>query len=149
VREIERKFLIKKLPPSLEHCRRRVITQGYLAGEKGVEVRLRKSNLDHFLTIKDKQGLERMEHEIPLSEEQWEDLWYLTAGRRLKKLRFDIPYEEFMIELDVFLGLNDGLVVAEVEFPDTTTAREFVPPPWFDREVTGDPLFSNRRRAVE
>ncbi len=150
MREIERKFLIKKLPVTLAPYRRHVINQGYLVpGENGVEVRLRRSNEDHFLTVKSKHGLEREEHNIPLTEQQWTDLWPLTAGRRLKKLRFDIPHGELIIELDVFLGLNDGLVVAEVEFPSTAAAHEFVPPTWFDEEVTGDPHFSNRHRAVE
>jgi len=150
VREIERKFLIRKLPSTLQPYPRHVINQGYLVfGENGVEVRLRRSNEQHSLTVKSKHGLEREEHNIPLTEEQWSELWPLTAGRRLKKLRFDIPHGEYIIELDIFLGLNDGLVVAEVEFPTTIASHGFVPPSWFDQEVTGDPEFSNRRRAVE
>src|SRR5439155_12877177 len=41
-----------------------------------------------------------------------------------------------MIEIDVYRGKHSGLVVAEVEFPDLATCREFKPPRWFGREVT-------------
>jgi CYTH domain-containing protein len=150
MREIERKFLVKNLPPALDGYRRRVILQGYLVTEENdLEIRLRKSNENHYLTIKRKFGLDRDEFDIPLSEEKWRELWPLTEGRRLQKLRFDIPAGERTIELDVYQGQNDGFVVAEVEFPSIEAAREFAPPPWLGREVTGEPEYGNRRRAIE
>jgi adenylate cyclase len=150
MREIERKFLVKTLPPSLDGFVRRVIFQGYLVlEENGLEIRLRKSDEDHFLTIKRKHGMDRDEYNIPLTVEQWRDLWPLSEGRRLQKIRFEIPAGDRTIELDVFQGQNDGFVVAEVEFPSLEAAGDFAPPSWFGREVTGDPEFSNRRRATE
>jgi adenylate cyclase len=150
VREIERKFLIKRLPEALDGFPRKVIFQGYLVlEENGLEIRLRKSNEDYYLTVKRKHGMEREEQEIPLTEEQWNGLWPMTEGRRLRKIRFEIPYGERTIELDVFQGQSDGMVLADVEFPSLEAAREFVPPPWFGSEVTGDLEYSNRRRAVE
>ncbi len=150
MREIERKFLIKKLPEALDSYPRKVISQGYLVlEENGLEIRLRKSNDDFYLTVKRKHGMVREEQEIPLTEEQWSGLWPMTEGRRLRKIRFEIPCGERTVELDVFQGQSDGMVLADVEFPSVEAAREFVPPPWFGNEVTGDPEYSNRKRAVE
>ena len=42
-----------------------------------------------------------------------------------------------------------GLVVAEVEFDDEQAAREFMPPAWFGREVTGEPGWANRSLGVD
>ncbi len=54
-----------------------------------------------------------------------------------------------MIEIDVYRGKHSGLVVAEVEFPDLATCREFKPPRWFGREVTSQNRYSNVRLANE
>jgi adenylate cyclase len=148
VQEIERKFLVKETPAALEQYPRRVIDQGYLAiDERGVEVRLRRSNDDFYLTVKRKHGMEREEHEIALPEKQWSELWPLTAGRRVRKVRVNIPHGLLTIELDLFQGANEGFVTAEVEFASRDAAGEFAPPAWFGREITGDPEFSNSRRA--
>jgi CYTH domain-containing protein len=150
VREIERKFLVRKLPENLAKYARIEISQGYIAEDPtGVVVRLRKAGQDHCLTIKKQLDVAREEHNIPLTAEQWSALWPLTRGRRLHKLRFDVPYKQHTIEVDVFSGLNNGLVTAEVEFPNEESARRFRAPKWLGAEITGDPMYSNRRRAVE
>ncbi len=150
MREIERKFLVLQLPKSLEGYHRRVIAQGYLVlEENGLEIRLRRADGDHCLTIKRKQGLDREEYNIPLTEEQWVELWPLTAGRRLEKVRYDIPHGELKVELDVFQSRNQGVIVAEVEFTGLEEAHAFTPLPWFGREVTGEAKYSNRHLAVE
>jgi adenylate cyclase len=150
VLEIERKFRVKTLPAELGRYPHKHIAQGYLADdEKGTQVRLRKADDRHTLTVKQRQEVGRIEHEVPLTAEWWSRLWPLTAGRRLTKTRFEVPYGPVTIEVDIFAGLNDGLVVAEVEFPDAETARTFQPPEWLGDDVTHDPHFSNYRRAKE
>jgi len=150
VLEIERKFLVKRLPPELEQYRRMEIAQGYLAHDPmGAEVRLRKTQDTQCLTVKRPCPGGRIEQNVPLTAESWEDLWPMTAGRRLFKARFCVPYGKYTIEIDIFQGANNGLIVAEVEFPDVESARTFQPPDWLGDEVTGDPRYSNRRRAVE
>ncbi len=148
--EIERKFRVKSLPRELERYRHTQIAQGYLADDvKGTQVRLRKADDRHTLTVKQRQEVGRIEHEVPLTAEWWSRLWPLTAGRRLTKTRFEVPYDGVTIEIDVFKGMNDGLIVAEVEFPDADAARDFQPPEWLGDDVTHDPDFSNYRRAKE
>lgn len=70
----------------------------------------------------------REEREIRLSAEQFEALWPATAGRRLSKVRYEMPWKEHTIEIDVYTGRHDGLVVAEVEFADEKSCTAFQPP---------------------
>jgi adenylate cyclase len=149
-REIERKFLLKQLPDQLRRSRHYIIAQGYLATEPaGRQVRLRKKGKTASLTFKVGRGAHREEREIKLSPKQFKALWPGTAGRRLRKVRYDIPWKNLLIEIDVYRGKHCGLVVAEVEFPDLATCREFKPPSWFGREVTGEKRYSNVRLANE
>jgi len=134
----------------MDHCRRLEIEQGYLATESaGRQVRLRRRDNRASLTFKVGRGSHREEREIRLSAKQFAALWPGTAGRRLRKVRYEIPWKNVVIEIDVYLGRHSGLVVAEVEFPDRLTCRKFKPPSWFGREVTGEKRYSNVRLANE
>ena len=149
-REIERKYLVKRLPEKLKQSRRYVIVQGYLAKEPaGRQVRLRKKGKTASLTFKMGRGRSREEREVKLSPKQFATLWPATAGRRLYKLRYEIPWRNLLIEIDIYRRRHSGLVVAEVEFPDRVTCRKFRPPSWFGREVTGEKRYSNVRLANE
>src|SRR5436190_15699476 len=149
-REIERKYLLKRLPEDLNRWRRYVIAQGYLATEPaGRQVRLRKKGKTASLTFKVGRGRSREEREIKLSSKQFAALWPATAGRRLRKLRYEIPWKNLLIEIDIYRRRHSGLVVAEVEFPDRATCRKFKAPSWFGREVTGETRYSNVRLANE
>ena len=149
-REIERKFLVKWLPDGLKRLRSFVIEQGYLASESaGRQVRLRKTGRGTSLTFKARRDTHREEREIKLSPKQFAALWPGTAGRRLRKVRYEIPWDHLMIELDVYRGRHAGLVVAEVEFPNRASCRRFKVPWWFGREVTGEKRYSNVRLALK
>lgn len=149
-REIERKFLLKRLPEKLKQARRCVIAQGYLAAEPGGRhVRLRKKGKTASLTFKVGRGAHREEREITLGPKQFTALWPATVGRRLYKLRYEMPWKNFLIEIDIYRRKHKGLVVAEVEFPDRTACRKFKAPAWFGREVTGNKRYSNVRLATE
>lgn len=149
-REIERKFLVKRLPENLKQWRSFVIEQGYLATEvAGRQVRLRKQGHIESLTFKVRRDSHREEREIKLSPKQFATLWPGTTGRRLRKIRYEIPWKGLLIELDIYRGRHAGLVVAEVEFPNRASCRRFEPPPWFGREVTGEKGYSNVRLALK
>lgn len=53
------------------------------------------------------------------------------------------------IELDRYREDLDGLLVAEVEFPDEEAADAFEPPEWFDEEVTGNKTYLNETLATK
>ena len=150
-REIERKFLIKGLPVEILRSRHYPIAQGYLATEPGGRhVRLRKKGKSATtLTFKVGRGTSREEREIKLSAKQFAELWPATRGRRLRKVRYYIPWKNLVIEIDIYRGEHEGLIVAEVEFPSRASCRKFKPPAWFGAEVTGVKRYSNVRLATE
>lgn len=149
-REIERKFLIKQLPDDLKRSRSLIIEQGYLATEPaGRQVRIRKTGRSASLAFKVRRGTHREEREIKLSPKQFAALWPGTAGRRLRKVRYEIPWKNVLIEIDIYRGRHTGLIVAEVEFPDRSSARRFKAPWWLGREVTGEKRYSNVRLALK
>lgn len=151
-REIERKFLVKRLPAQLRKARRYAIAQGYLAAEPDDRhVRVRKKGNEASLTFKIVHGggALRDEREIKLTRKQFATLWPGTAGRRLRKMRYEIPARGALIEIDIYGGKNTGLIVAEVEFATPAACRKFKPPDWFGREVTGLKRYSNIALATE
>jgi len=148
--EIERKFLVPRLPEYLDESRADQIRQGYLAiGPGGDEVRIRDRGSEHFLTVKSGTGRTRTETEIELAAGQAESLWPAVGDRQLAKRRYLLEWQGSRIELDVYSGVHSGLIVAEVEFASEREADDFSPPPWFGREVTDDPRYKNQTLALE
>jgi adenylate cyclase len=146
--EVERKFLVTELP-KLDGTEADEIDQGYLAiGEDG-EVRLRRKGERLLLTAKRGAGLAREEGEVELGREAFDRLWPLTEGRRLHKRRHVLPHEGLKIEVDVYAGELDGLVIAEIEFGSEEEARAFEPPGWLGEDVTGDSRYLNETLATE
>lgn len=149
--EIERKFLValSQLPSQLDRYPHDLIEQGYLAiCPEGEEVRVRRKGDRHFLTVKSPGDLQRREHEIELTPQQYLQLWPGTVGRRLEKTRYRLPQGDDVIELDVYQASLKGLCTAEVEFNSIQASQQFRPPDWFGPEVTQDPRYKNRHLAV-
>lgn len=147
-KEIERRFLIKKLPADLEKYHSDDIIQGYLIITPEREVRLRSKNYHYFsLAVKDGVGEERSEIEINITEENFFQLWPLTKGQYLHKIRYLIPYGQFRLELDLFLDDLDGYHHVEVELKSSEQDKKFIPPDWFGKEVTNDPRYNSKNLA--
>ena len=138
--EIERKFKIKSLP-DLDKYEYRVIEQGYLCTDP--VMRVRKEDDKYYMTYKGRGFLEREEYNLPLNKESYEHLVKKADGVIITKNRYLIPYGEHTIELDVFKGAHEGLIIAEVEFETKEKALAFQAPDWFAEDVTEDPSFTN------
>ena len=64
-------------------------------------------------------------------------------GNIITKRRYLIPLAPYTIELDVFSGIFEGVIVAEVEFPSIEEAESFSAPDWFGEDVTYDGRYHN------
>lgn len=138
--EIERKFLIKELP-DLSKYEFLEIEQGYLSTNP--VVRIRKKNDKYILTYKGSGLFAREEIEANLTKEAYEHLATKIDGYLIRKKRYLIPLDPYTIELDVFEGHMEGLIMAEVEFPSVEEANSFTPPTWFGEDVTEDKRYHN------
>lgn len=110
---------------------------------------MRRIGDESFLTVKRGSGRERLEEEIGITAEQFEALWPATEGRRLSKRRFYVPLDGLTAEVDVYGGLLDGLITAEVEFEASSDSQGFDPPAWFGNEITGDARYANQALAKD
>ena len=147
--EIERKFLVED-PPSLEDAVAEPIEQGYIAiTDSGTEVRVRRKGEVHLLTIKHGLGMERLEEEIEIDRGRFEALWPITEGARVSKTRYTFEQGGRRVEVDLYGGELEGLVVAEVEFDSERDAEGFEPLPWMGVEVTDDPAYKNESLATQ
>lgn len=82
-----------------------------------------------------------MEYEIPYADAK-KMLAELAEKPIIEKLRYVIPAGDGLNwEIDEFLGVNQGLVVAEIELPSEETG--FTKPAWLGNEVSLDPRFFN------
>ena len=137
-REIERKFLLKRMPAirSLEFTVQE-IEQGYLPGDKLAE-RVRRVKQDgairYYRTVKLGKGLSRVEVEEETTERIFRRLWPLTKGKRVRKRRYKVKEGGFTWEVDRFRDRR--LVLCEVELPTEDTEPPI--PRWLRRELIRD-----------
>ncbi len=152
--EIERKYLVcgedyKSLATQVYHIR-----QGYLCRdvERTIRIRERKTlnaehrtqNAEAFLTIKGKPqagllGHFEYEHKVPQSAA--DGLFALCEQGIIDKHRYIVPHDDVIIEVDVFHGENEGLVMAEIELQSED--QQVVRPAWLGEEVTHDQRYYN------
>jgi len=141
--EIERKFLVVPdrwkalvLPPGIP------IVQGYLCSGDRKVVRIRVSGDQGFITIKgipSAGGRPEFEYEIPVAEAR--DLMKMTEGFPVEKVRYRIGHEGKTWEVDIFQGLNEGLILAEIELSEL--GEIVVNPEWIGEEVTQNYRYYN------
>ncbi len=143
--EIERKFLVEKMPELPSDVKGEKIKQGYLrrGSEKGEPtVRIRQLGDKGFITIKgDKVGMTQSEYEYEIPVKDAQEMFELCEPGKIDKTRYYIPHGNHVIELDVFGGDNEGLIIAEIELASETDKVEI--PSWFGKEVTTDRNYSN------
>lgn len=140
--EIERKYLVDKLPGHIEDYPCRIISQGYL--NINPVVRIRRDNEKYELTYKSKGFMARQEYNLPLTREAYEHLLTKIDGRLIEKRRYMIPLEHGLTaELDVFERELAPLILEEVEFSSEEEANSFVPPSWFGEDVTFSGKYHN------
>ncbi|WMI81554.1 CYTH domain-containing protein [Anaerotignum sp. MB30-C6] len=140
--EIERKFLTKEIPFSLEGFVCKQIIQSYISFEP--TIRIRKSNEQYFLTVKGKGHMAREEFEIPIQQQEYDRLLEKIEGNEVRKKRYYIPLERgYMAELDIYEGQLEGLFTTEVEFPTMEEAESFVPLTWLGEDITKDRRYKN------
>ena len=140
--EIERKFLItgdawRSIGSST------VFRQGYLSTVKERTVRVRAAGDQGLITVKGITiGATRTEFEYPIPLADADAMLdELCEQPIIEKTRHVVEVDGTTWEIDEFSGVNEGLIVAEVELDSEDQA--FTMPEWIGEEVTKDPRYFN------
>ena len=153
--EIERKFLVegdawRKSTTQSIHLR-----DGLIALTNGRKVRVRIFPDGATLTVKGRRKkASRAEYEYAIPhDDALEMLTEHCGGNVVEKTRHLVPHGAEQWVVDVYHGLLDGIVLAEIELQ--SVGEPFERPLWLGREVTGDESFSKvnmvkaRRKAAK
>jgi adenylate cyclase len=140
--EIERKYLVtsdawRGLGPGTR------MRQGYLSTDEQRVVRVRLAGDRAWLTIKGmttRATRREYEYEIPVLHAE-ELLDSLCLRPIIEKTRYAIPFDRHVIEVDEFHGVNEGLLIAEIEVASEQTKPSL--PHWIGKDVTQLARYSN------
>lgn len=143
--EIERKFLLKNDTWKNKASHGILYKQAYLISNPERSVRIRRAGDRAFITIKGTTttggSKPEYEYEIPVSDT--DVLFTLCQEGSIEKTRYEVSIGKHIWEIDVFGGLNEGLVVAEIELDSVD--EKFEIPEWVGEEVTEDKRYINSR----
>lgn len=141
--EIEYKFLVDSEKWSvINKPEGQLIVQGFIYNSKECVVRIRIKGDKGFLTIKGETvGITRkeFEYEIPLKDA--EEIISSFTKKYIRKVRYEIPQGKHTWEVDVFEGLLEGLILAELEVESED--EQFELPEWVTENVSHDPNYYN------
>lgn len=145
--EIERKYLVNDKWHAPENSGE-YYRQGYLA-ERGATTRVRvvggRDGIGAqraYLTIKGKTiGISRAEFEYEIPVADAEKMLGMSLYPPIEKIRYKVNVGGKIWEVDEFLGIHKGLIVAEIEL--SREDEEYEIPEWVLRDVSDDRRFSN------
>jgi len=139
--EIERKFLVANSGWKSAVTGRIRIRDGLIASNNGHKARVRISDAKATITLKSRRiGPTRTEFEyaIPCSDAE-EMLRTMCDGHVLDKVRHFVSHAGATWQVDVYDGILNGVVLAEIELERADQKLEL--PDWIGKEVTGDPSY--------
>lgn len=150
--EIERKFLVISKAWREHVVRETVFRQGYLTEtnqhdatktSQKSSVRVRIEGEQANLNIKSMTlGVQRLEYEYPIPLIDANELLDQLCDKPLiEKTRYYVPHADHLWEIDVFIGDNTGLVVAEIELQHAD--ETFIKPAWLGCEVSQHSRYYN------
>ena len=114
------------MPEHPEQYKSHLIEQAYLNVRP--VVRVRREDENYYMTYKGGGMMAREEYNLPLDADSYAHLLQKADGNIITKRRYLIPFHAYTIELDVFEGLFEGIVVVDEAYSDFTKAR-----PWRSR----------------
>ena len=161
--EYERKFLVKEIPKDviLDIRHSNEIEQIYIGSQKDeLCVRIRKEAKyndapNYFIMMKMGELKSHLEWTREISFNEYCDLLkFQKESITINKTRYFLQSStnpNITIELDVFHGNLDGLMIAEVEdiTGNPSIIDDYKPEPWFSTEVTNDHHFYNVNLAYK
>jgi adenylate cyclase len=138
-REVERKFLLGSLPSDIDATSKITYERYFLEVEPGREVRIQRKGDELYREVKTTNSeLVSDKEAAPLTAKEFDELRQSAIG--------SIERDSYMItgvqnaSVKIYHGRFEGLIRAEIEFPNTDAASHFSPPDWFGPEITESKL---------
>ncbi|MFZ4649040.1 MAG: hypothetical protein ACOYMB_05455 [Patescibacteria group bacterium] len=138
--EIEKTYLAKYLPADLRDHKYLELLDIYLPeNSPHPKLRIRKSGDSYTITKKSPVSTEtcsiQNEDSIKITAEEFNALLNVSA-RKIHKIRYLYPYQEYIAEFDVFLDQLAGLVLIDFEFASQESLEQFKMPDFCLADVT-------------
>ena len=146
--EIEHKYLVNtNLWSQVTPDKSVQIKQAYLLIDPNKTIRVRTDGEIGYITIKGKAtGASRPEFEYSIPVDEANQLINDFCTNLIEKTRHYIIYDHKTWEVDVFEGLNSGLVVAEIELVNEN--ENYIKPNWVEQNVTNDSKYANANLSI-
>ena len=141
--EIERKFLVKRIP-NLSGKTKQSFERYYLYRGVGVDARIQKVK-DRFeferksLNTRLGSGIQKFE----ITRKEFDTLKKHSGGAIIRDSYLISENPEVTIK--IYHERFEGLIRAEVEFASEEDAQRFTPPDWMGKEITDTPLGRDSR----
>jgi CYTH domain-containing protein len=147
--EIEHKFLVfKNIWEKVIPYKSVEIKQAYLLTDPEKTIRVRTKGNSGFITIKGKSnGASRLEFEYEIPIEDANELINKFCSNLIEKTRHIVIHDDNTWEVDEFKGLNEGLIVAEIELKSED--EKYSIPNWIDKNVTEDLRYANSNLTLK
>ena len=148
--EIERKYAVNYLPEDLQIRDIIHIEQAFIYRDINTVIRIRKiqnkksNTIVYIYTVKTKGDIESnyinmakvYEIESHIQEKEYNELLKNKVSNMIVKKRMVIPIENKLnVELDIYEDYLDGVLTAEIEFPNEEIANNFEKPEWLGEEI--------------
>ena len=138
--ELEKTYLVKKLPENLKDCKFKEIIDIYIPkSSEHPKLRLRKNGDKFEITKKEPVNKGDASHQeeqtIKLTETEFNALNDLE-GKRVRKLRYYFDYNGRTAEVDVFQDTLKGLVLVDFEFETIEKKDKFEMPDFCLADIT-------------
>lgn len=150
-KEIERKYAVNYIPEDLKITDILDIEQAFIYIDAKTVIRVRKiqnqklNRIEYIYTVKTKGDMEYdkcsniaqvYEIESHIKEEEYNTLIKNKISNIIRKARIVIPIENNLnVEMDIYKDYLEGLITAEIEFPDEDLANTFEKPEWLGEEI--------------
>ncbi len=144
--EHEKTFLLKTIPFNLENYPSKEIKDHYFPIlSEHPKLRVRKNGKNYEMTkktlINENDCSIQKEQTIQLSKSEYQTLVDLP-NKSIHKRRYYVPYQWLTLEIDVFIWQLDGLILMDVEFPDSKTMESFPIPDFCLADITQNSFFA-------
>jgi CYTH domain-containing protein len=138
--ELELTYLARFLPDGLQDCQVKPMVDIYFPASSPHPVLRVRQRGDMFEITKKTvasgtDSSNMLEQTIPLTQEEFAGLT-ANSGKRVAKMRYEYPYLNYTVEIDVFAEALAGLVLVDFEFANRDEQLAFTMPDFSLAEVT-------------